>query len=90
MQIDKREKQSDINVTIIFLADWEQKANKSNTKKIVKRLCTHTHTHTIYQYIYIYIYIYIHIYIYNYPYEIMIVISMVINEDNGQNDDNVE
>ena len=45
MQIDKREKQSDINVTIIFLADWEQKANKSNTKKIVKRLCTHTHTH---------------------------------------------
>ena len=34
-----REKQSDIDVTIIFLADWGQKANKSNTTKIVKRLC---------------------------------------------------
>ena len=64
MQIDKREKQSDINVTIIFLADWEQKANKSNTKKIVKRLCTHTHTHTRPHHISIYIYIYIYTYIY--------------------------
>ena len=27
-------------------SDWEQKANKSNTTKIVKWLFTHTHTHT--------------------------------------------
>ena len=66
-----RKKQSDTNATIIFQTDWEQKGNKSNTTKIVKRLCiythtrphththththTHIHTHTIYIYIYIYI-----------------------------------